>query len=81
MSHGEVFGQAIRAAGVKEECPRCDGRDWQVLEGDYAFIKLTTDPTQSGVPGVPVAVAICKACGFVAMHAVSALDVAGLPLR
>ena len=77
---GDAFNRAISATGVKDECPRCDGRTWQVLEGDYAFIKLSTDPVQAGVPGIPCAVAICTTCGFVSMHAVNALDVPGLPL-
>lgn len=70
----EQFNQAIQRTGVKDECPRCDSASWKVLEGDYAFIKVSTDPTNVGTAGIPCAVAICTACGFVAMHAIGALD-------
>ncbi len=70
----EGFNAAIARTGVKDECPRCDGIGWKVLEGDYAFIKTLTDPTDQGAPGIPCAVAICVGCGFVAMHAIGALD-------
>lgn len=72
-----MFRPALDQHGVKPECPRCDATGWAVLEGDYAFVKvdhnpISDDPRSTG--GIPCAVSVCRGCGFVAMHAIGALD-------
>lgn len=65
---------ALEKAGAKLPCPRCDNRNFTLLDGYF------NQPVQTelaglvlGGPTVPSVVVVCKQCGFMSQHAMGVL--------
>ena len=61
---------ALSRKKASTTCPSCGEQDWSLVP-EAAVVPQW----QSGLnpPGIPCAVAVCKVCGFVRMHALATL--------
>lgn len=75
----EGLAAALQKIGHGDvQCPICAEEDW-ILAEELSMIMLQTTAgvLSIGGPVIPVAMRVCKNCGFVAHHAVKLI--AGLP--
>jgi len=79
--HLQRVAKALDAAGASYECPSCGQTEWD-RNPDPVVLKETRaiEVDQVGVPvagelvgGIPAYALICRNCGFMRLHSVSAL--------
>jgi hypothetical protein len=73
----EEFGdrgeaEALQAAGVHDECPRCGGMKWLRMPG-YLQLILSNQPAPTtsifdGFNALPCVAWVCGQCGFLSTH-------------
>ena len=67
--------KALDRVGANRPCPRCGNGSFGLLGGYFAHvIQQGVGTLQLGGPAVPTAVVVCSKCGWVAEHALGALD-------
>ena len=62
--------------GVRLSCPRCGNNSFAILDG--YFNQSIQDELMTGLvvggPSIPSVITACNKCGFMAQHALGALD-------
>ena len=67
--------QKLNDKGAKLPCPRCGNEDFAVLDG-YSTPNIVAEYSQFQLAGrtLPSVITVCSNCGFVALHALGALE-------
>lgn len=72
---GEIE-QALAAAGVDKQCPRCAGTSW-LGSTEFASLRLSAHPGgERSTDSLPAIAVICERCGFISLHSPMVLGLA-----
>jgi ribosomal protein S27AE len=67
--------KVLESKGATKPCPRCGNNSFALVSGYFNhFIQTNLSGVSIGGPGIPTAVVICSNCGWLAEHALGALD-------
>ena len=67
--------RALENKGASKPCPRCGNATFSLIGGYFNhFIQVRLGGMKIGGPSVPTAVVACTNCGWLAEHALGALD-------
>ena len=67
--------KALMDTGASLPCPRCGNQNFSITEGYFAaVIQNDLKKLELGGSNIPSAIVICPKCGFIAFHALGALD-------
>lgn len=74
-SKQEEIIKILEERGATRPCPRCDHKNFSILDGYFNHSVQTSieDGMVLGGQSVPIVVIICKNCGYLSQHAVGAL--------
>ncbi len=74
QSYKEKIAAKLYEKGVNQPCPRCASFNFEVV--GQTLLALAENPQNIivGGPAVPSAIIACSHCGFITLHAISALN-------
>jgi ribosomal protein S27AE len=72
----EEISQALTARGIDRPCPRCGNLQFSIV-AEFAIV-LEESPSSYTMGGrsIPTVIVACDKCGYIAQHALAALDLA-----
>ncbi len=73
-TYKEEIAKKLSEKGVNKPCPRCNSLNFEVI--GQTFLWLNDDPQILNIsgPSIPSAIIACSRCGFITLHAISALS-------
>ncbi len=71
----QELGEKLTAKGAQLPCARCGNKDFLVMDG-YAMLSVQAETSgfNFGGKGIPSVITICANCGWLALHALGALE-------
>jgi len=68
--------QALAAAGVDSQCPRCGSTSW-LGSTEFASLRLSLHPGgEHSTDSLPAIAVVCQTCGYIALHSPMVLGLA-----
>gem|GEM_PF-1593362 len=78
----ELVKAILLEKGAMRACPRCKGKDFQIIEGfTLNFIHRDLPARHLTHIGIPAVIVVCTRCGYLAQHDLDVIGLHSLTLR